>query len=367
MYLTANFLEGLNGWFVEFTDKYLFKLLICIGVIIGFIILKYVLTAIATAIIKKTVKKAKNNDPERAEAIKKAVVPMLRILVMTAALAVCLPIISPPEGVAVIAKKVISSLFLVSVFAFLYGLVSYGKYFLEKRYKGKAEDSLAINFTIVVLKIVVIILGILTVLQQWVTNISSLLAGLSIGGVALALAAQDTAANLFGAVTVMFDKPFEAGDYIEVSGEAGTVERMGMRSTTLRRKDRSSVCIPNSKMATENIVNWSRTDARRVDMELSVLYSTSGEMLERFMKGIEEILDKDENVQKGKSLVAFDSFADSALVVSVRFLTYDKDYDGMMNVKNGINLRIMKLAESMNIGFAYPTRSIYLMNDEKKD
>ncbi len=366
MYLTAKFFDGFSDIFAEFTDRYLFRILICIGVIAVFILLKVVLTAVATGIINRGVKRASNSDPKRAEALKKTVIPTVRVIVITLALTVCLPIIDPPDEIKAIVEKVILSLVIFSVFTFLYGLVTYGRYFLEQKFKSKGNDDLlAVNFTVMMLRVAVVTFGALTILQQWVNNISSLLAGLSIGGVALALAAQDTAANLFGAVTVMFDKPFDADDYIEVAGEAGTVVKMGMRSTVLRRKDRSVVCIPNSKMATENIVNWNRTDARRVDMSLSVLYSTKRAKLESFMKGIEDILESEENIQKGKSLVAFDSFADSALMITVRFLTYDKDYDGMMAVKNRVNLRIMKLAESMEVGFAYPTRSVYLMNDEK--
>ncbi len=367
MYLTANFFDGFNEKFTEFSDRYFLKIAICIGVIALFFIIKVILTVVVSKIIKSAIKRSKNNEPERAEALKKAILPTVKIVVMTCALSVCLPILSPPEDIRNIIIKVIQSLFLIAAFSLLYGFASYSRYFLERRYreKGHNDDILAVNFIVTALKITVVVLGTLTVLQQWVSNISSLLAGLSIGGVALALAAQDTAANLFGAVTVMFDRPFDLGDFIEVAGEAGNVERMGMRSTTLRKKDRSVVCIPNSKMATENIVNWARTDSRRVDMALSVHYDTPRSTLEQFMDGIRQILEDEEGIKTENYLVAFDDFADSALMISIRYFTYSEDYDGMMDVKNSVNLRIMRLAENMKVSFAYPTRSVYLMKDEK--
>ncbi len=369
MYLKTEITKNIFDWFTHFTDKYLMRIAVCIGVIAVFMIIKAVLTSVTSKIIKHSVSRSKNSDTQRAEALKKAILPTVKALVMTSALAICLPILSPPDAIKDIVRRVITSLFLTSAFMLLYGFASYSRYFLERRYrqKGHGDDTLAITFTVTVLKVVVIILGVLTVLQQWVNNISSLLAGLSIGGVALALAAQDTASNLFGAVTVMFDHSFDTGDYIEVAGVSGTVERMGMRSTLLRRADRSVVCIPNSKMASENIVNWSHTDSRRVDMTLNLLYTTPKETLQNFMDGILKILDDDADVMEGKSLVAFNSFAESSLDICVRYFTVSKDYDGMMITKNNVNLKIMQLAESMDIGFAFPARSVYVINDEKED
>lgn len=116
-----------------------------------------------------------------------------------------------------------------------------------------------------------VIIGALTVLQQWDINLTSLLAGLSIGGVALALAAQTTASNLFGAFSVMFERPFEVGDYIEVNGVFGAVEKMGMRSTQIRQINHALVYVPNSKLSTENITNWKLLSNWRVETTISVL------------------------------------------------------------------------------------------------
>ncbi len=369
MYLITEIYDDFSKGFNEFTEKYFWRIVVSIAVIALFFVLKNAISALTAKIIKNTVKKSKNGDAEKAEALKMAIVPAVKVLVMTAAITLCIPILSPEAEFKALLNRVAISLFLISAFTLLYGFSSYAKYSLEKKYRdaGKEDSSLAVNFTVMLLKVAIITIGALTVLQQWVTNISSLLAGLSIGGVALALAAQDTASNLFGAVTVMFDKPFDADDYIEVAGEAGTVEKMGMRSTVLRRKDRSVVCIPNSKMASENIVNWSRTDSRRVDMTLSLMSSIDRKTLETFMEGIRLILESEKGVQKENILVALDAFAESSLDISVRYFTDSKGYDGMMEVKNSVNLKIMRLAETMKVEFAYPTRKIYVTNDEKEN
>ena len=215
------------------------------------------------------------------------------------------------------------------------------------------------------MKIAVVILGVITILQQWIANITSLLAGLSIGGVALALAAQDTAANLFGSLTVIFDHPFEIGDFIEIGAATGTVEKMGLRSTKLRRADQALVILPNSKITSEHIVNWTTISKRRVDAVLGILYSTPVPLIEKFKKGIEDILENTELVEKGNYLVTFTDYAESSLNITVRYYVLSPKNDDALRTCDIVNLKILTLANDMGVGFAFPTRSLYIENTDK--
>ncbi len=362
----TDFFDNLPANFDAFCDQYLLRILICVAVVIVFLALKFAFVAIAKRIIKKAMK-GKNHYEERVEALNGIVLPPLRILLVTCALLICTHIISPPEGLRTICTKTATSLALMSLFSVLYGFCGYAKFIIGKIYeKNQIKPyNLAAHYVGVMLKIVVIILGVITILQQWITNITSLLAGLSIGGVAIALAAQDTAANLFGSLTVIFDHPFELGDYIEIGEAKGTVEKMGLRSTKLRRADQALIILPNSQITSEHIVNWTTISKRRVDLILGILYSTPTDLMVKFKKGIEDILENTELVEKENYLVAFTDYAESSLNITVRYYVLSPLGDVTALKRDEVNMKILNLANNMGVGFAFPTRSLYIENTDK--
>ncbi len=364
-YIT-DFFNDLPANFDAFCDKYLIRIIICIVIVILFMALKFILSAVAKRIVKRIMKEKEDFD-ERVKAFDSIILPPLRILLITGALLLCTYIISPPEGLRIICTKTVTSLALLSFFSVLYGLSGYAKFIIEKIYeKNQIKPyNLAAHYVGVILKIIVVILGTITILQQWISNITSLLAGLSIGGVALALAAQDTAANLFGSLTVIFDHPFELGDYIEIGSVKGTVEKMGLRSTKIRRSDQALVILPNSKITSDHIVNWTTISKRRVDMTLGILYSTPAETITTFKKGIEQILEKYELIQKDNYIVTFTDYADSSLNIGIRYYVLSPSYDVMLKTRDEVNLEILNLANGMGVGFAFPSRSLYIENTDK--
>ncbi len=361
-YIT-DFFNDLPANFDAFCDKYLFRIIVCVVIIFVFLVLKFIISAIARRIVKRIMKDKEDFD-ERVKAFDNIILPPIRILLVTGALLLCTYIIAPPEGLRTVCMKTVTSLALMSFFSVLYGLSGYAKFIIEKIYeKNQIKPyNLAAHYVGIILKIVVVIFGTITILQQWIMNVTSLLAGLSIGGVALALAAQDTAANLFGSLTVIFDHPFELGDYIEIGSVKGTVEKMGLRSTKIRRSDQALVILPNSKITSEHIVNWTTISKRRVDMTLGILYSTSVEEVKKFKKGIEDILSKCEIIQKDNFIVTFADYADSSLNIGIRFYVLSPSYDDMLRTRDEINLEILSLANGMGIGFAFPSRSLYIEN-----
>lgn len=360
-----NFINDLPNTFNTFCDRYFIKILICVAVVLLFLALKFIICAIAKRIIKKICAK-KNSHADRTAAMHGVVLPPLRILTATFALLICTLILQLPQGAHSICIKTVHSLFLLAIFAVLYGLSGYAKYLINRLYEKTdiAPYNLAASYVSVILKVLVVIFGVITILQQWVTNISSLLAGLSIGGVALALAAQDTAANFFGSLTVVFDHPFEIGDYIEIGSVAGTVEKMGFRSTKIRRADQALVIMPNAKMSSEHIVNWTSISKRRVDMRLSVTYDTSTEKIEQFKNGIKQILSAEEMVENNTYLVYFSTYAASSLDITVRYYVTSPSAATMFAVSDAINTKILALSREIDVSFAFPTASVYIEKSE---
>jgi len=210
-----------------------------------------------------------------------------------------------------------------------------------------------------IVKIVIIIIASIAVLDNMGFDIASLLAGLGIGGLAFALAAQDTLKNFFGGVAVFTDKPFKVGDRIKLDDvRDGFVREIGVRSTKIETFDGTHIIVPNGMIANSILENVSREKARRVKITLGLDYSTSDSKLEKAIFIIKEIIKKNKLTDKETFNVTFDSFGDSTLnVVVIYWIT---DVSKVMDVKHEINVEIKKKFEKEKISFAFPTSTIYL-------
>jgi MscS family membrane protein len=199
-----------------------------------------------------------------------------------------------------------------------------------------------------------------------VTDISGLIAGLGIGGLALALAAQDTASNLFGSIAIMVDKPFEIGDWVEFDGFAGTVVSVGLRSTKIRVVDQSILSVPNSKLAASIVSNGALRSSRRVAFHISLVYATPPAVVAAFVEGVKTLLSEDPEIEPDSVLVAFEKFAASSLDVFIAYRT-NPDYAEMLRVREKINLAILNMAREMDVSMAFPSISLYQERPSKAD
>jgi len=189
-------------------------------------------------------------------------------------------------------------------------------------------------------------------------KITSLLAGLSVGGLALGLAAQDTVANLFGAVAIFLDKPFHLGDVIRVEGCEGAVESIGLRSTRIRNADGHHVTIPNKTMGNAIITNVTRRPSIRTEMNLGLTYDTPVEKIKRATAILEEIYRG--HPKTGDLLVSFNKFADSALNIYIAHVWNGIDATEHLAQMQRWNLEIKQRFAAENIEFAFPTRTVRL-------
>ncbi len=210
------------------------------------------------------------------------------------------------------------------------------------------------------LRVIVVGIGLVFVLQNLSIDVTSLLAGLGIGGLALALAAKDTAANLFGSFTIFIDAPFYVGDWIKAAGVEGTVMEIGLRSTRVRTFSSSVVSVPNSMLATATIENFSRREYRRFSIRLGVGYHTTTEQLEAFVEGVRAIIAAHPETRKDYYEVHLVNFADSALEVMVYTFFTSTTWSDELAGKHQLLIAFKRLAEDIGVDFAFPTRTLHI-------
>ena len=204
------------------------------------------------------------------------------------------------------------------------------------------------------------VLGVLLTVQSLGYNVSTILQGLGIGGLAFALAAQDTIANLFGSIVVAIDQPFKLGETVKIGASTGTVEDIGLRSTKIRLIDRSLVVIPNKLVSSEAIVNLSRFAARRVEQVLSLTYDTSPAQMEAVVAEIRALILAEPEVDAASVHVYFRDLAASSLDIWVVYVTKDADFAKHMALRQRLNLAFMRAVAARGLSFAFPTSVMHL-------
>lgn len=209
----------------------------------------------------------------------------------------------------------------------------------------------------------ILIFGVLIAAQALGANVKAFLAGLGIGGLAFALAAQDTIANVFGSVVVAVDQPFRLGDFVKIGAHEGSVEEIGLRSTRLRTPARTLVTIPNKTVAAESINNHSRMPQRRVDQTLGLTYGAKAEQIEGLVNDIRSLLKNDAEVQSDSILVHFLNYGASSLDIQVIYFASNPDGGKCLDLRQRVNLAIMRLVEARGLGFAFPTQTIEFAGD----
>jgi MscS family membrane protein len=216
------------------------------------------------------------------------------------------------------------------------------------------------------LMVIFAIIGVLTVIQSlgYGDNIKTVLAGLGLGGLAFALAAQDTLANVFGSIVVAIDQPFKIGEFVQIGANSGAVEDIGLRSTKLRRADKSLVIIPNKTVAAEPIVNLARFTRRRAEQVLGLTYDTTAEQMDAIVAEIRRIVSSDPDVDPKSVMVFFRDFNASSLDIWMVYETPDPDFQKHMRARQRLNFAIMRAVEAKGLAFAFPSQTLYFAHDK---
>lgn len=226
----------------------------------------------------------------------------------------------------------------------------------------RAQDETVNRFLSRLFRVLICIIFSLIAMSELGFNVTGLLTGLGLGGLTFALAAQDSAANFFGGIVILFDRPFSIGDWICCGTIEGQVEDISFRSTQIRTAQNTVVIVPNSKLSGEAITNWTRLNMRQIKFTLTLRQDTPIETLHLFLERLRSLLKSRDDVHPDTVQVHFNEFGDSSYDIYVLCFSKAVDLHPSIHTREEINFQILELMEELHIGFAYPTRTILTEN-----
>ncbi len=234
---------------------------------------------------------------------------------------------------------------------------------LAKNNENEEETSFAIGVIGKVIKFIIWTIGLLLVLSNLGVNITSLIAGLGVGGIAIAFAMQNILEDLFSSLAIFFDKPFKIGDFIVIGTDAGSVKKVGIKTTRIQTIQGEELVISNKELTSSRIHNYKRMEKRRVLFSFGVTYDTPVFKLKTIPNLVKDIIESVGDLTFGRA--HFKDFGDSSLNFEIIYFVGSSDYDQFMNVQQKINLKIMEQFEKDKIEMAYPTQTIFIKNNSQ--
>lgn len=238
--------------------------------------------------------------------------------------------------------------------------------FTEINKRGRLKiDEILIPFISQAMRFIIIAITFSIVVSVFGYNISGFVAGLGLGGLAFALAAQDALSNLFGGFVILTEKPFTVGDWIETPSVEGTVENITFRSTIIRTFSDSLVTIPNATLSNEPITNWSKMGHRRVYYHLAISYATGVDKLREVVQRIDDLLTNNEDVVQDSFFVTFDAYQENGTAIMLYYFTKSTVWRKHLEVKQEVNFNILEILEEVGVSVAVPTRRMVTTDQEE--
>lgn len=210
-----------------------------------------------------------------------------------------------------------------------------------------------------IIKPIIFLFILIVALQNVGINVAGLLAGLGIGGLALAMASKSTLENMLGGITIAFDRPFKVGDFIKVGDLMGSVEEVGLRSTRVRTLDRTVVTVPNGQMADSKVENFAKRDRIRLLFSIGLQYDSSLDQMKLVIDDIKRMILSEPKAIHDGFRVRFDGFGDSALQIQIYVFINTTDYNEFTAIREDLLMKIAKIVENAGVEFAFPTQTIY--------
>lgn len=335
---------------------------IAIAIILGAFIILRIVKEIVVIQLKNWAKKTEATiDDFLIHAIEKHILPVFYLLSIYFGLSY-LSFNTKTQQVIKIAMLVAGTFFIIR---FITSLIGY----MVSSYIGKQQDAdvkrKQARGIIIIINVIVWIVGIIFLIDNLGYDITTLVAGLGIGGVAIALAAQVVLKDLFSYFVIFFDKPFEIGDFIIVDDKLGSVEYIGIKTTRIRALSGEQLVMSNTDLTDSRVQNYKRMEQRRVVFSLRVAYQTPSEKLKKIPGMVKDII-------LSQNLVKFDrahfsSIGDSNLNFEFVYYVLSADYNVYMDIQQAINLAIMESFEKEHIEFAYPAQRIYLEKEDNSE
>ena len=346
--------NSIMNYFKNITTEQILTMVIALAIIILFCLLS---SLIAYGIIKIFKWKSKGKEIKENSLYKP-----LKTVVIWVGLHIAILTLGLPSNVNAICNKIfrIGAIIIIAVgIANMFSPDSkiFKKIANHKRIKG---NQTLINFISKVTKGIIYVIAIFLVMAELNFNLSGLIAGLGLGGVIVALAAQDIAKNLFGGMAIIVDKPFSVGDWIQTTNYSGTVEDISFRSTRLRMTDNTVVTIQNSTLSNEPVINYAKLPMRRFSTTLNLALETNSNVVENIIGKVKFALSNTDGVLPNDLNVYLQKIADDGIEIGIFFNTNIVSYYDYLSFCEQVNLLLLKVLESENVKLAYPTQKVYV-------
>ncbi|MBN2694069.1 mechanosensitive ion channel family protein [bacterium] len=339
------------------------------GFIAVFLILmgvRYFIIRWVLQILKKMAEKTKNKlDDQLIEQGE----PPFKMALTIIMFSISINVLNLPPKISLIASHIIRSLFIIALFWAFYRATTILSNYLE-RWTSKTPSSIDDKigrFVIKILKVLVFIMAGMILIQEWNYDITGIVTGLGIGGLAFALAAKDMLSNIFGLIMIIADKPFVVGDWIQTGSLEGTVEDIGFRSVRVRTFSHALISVPNSTIANDIITNWSKMGKRRITFNLGVTYSSTPDQITAFTKKAEKYLREHSEIHRETIFVKFNNFGDSSYDIFFYFFTKTTNWGEFLDVQQRVKLDIAKMVLETGLSFAFPSRSVYMEHPNQEE
>lgn len=225
-------------------------------------------------------------------------------------------------------------------------------------------DDILLPFVSKLIRFALVVMAVSIIASEWDYQVAGFVAGLGLGGLAFALAAQESLSNFFGGVVIITEKPFKLGDWIQTPSVEGFVEDISFRSTKIRTFADSVIVVPNSTLSNEPIENWTQMGKRLITFNISLEYGTPAYKIKACVEKLEAELHANEGVDKELIIVKFNAFNESSLDIFLYFFTKPTGWIAHLKVKEDINFRILEILEDENVSVAFPTRTLHLAESE---
>lgn len=339
-----------------------------LALVIVILLLTWLLRQLISAVIPRAVRRLLRRTPITWDRpLIEALQPPARFLVTVIGLWSAVLALEPSRAVRDALGPLANSLIAIGIFWGLYRLVGPAvDMFLalsRRRVRPAAPSLLDTRLAPVIKQVggaLVVVLGAAAVIGSWGYDVAGLVAGLGIGGLAVALAAQDTLANLFGYFVILADEPFQIGDFVIFDGVKGSVETLGFRSTRIRALDQSLITVPNRTVMNASITNWSRLSKRRLDMTLGLAYGSSPQQVLSVVQAIREMLRAHELIEQDSVVVQFVAFNESSLDIMIICFINTPVWADFQAARQDINLKIMDLLAERGVSVAFPSRTVFV-------
>lgn len=337
--------------------------MINIGVIVGITLLTILI--IRTVVVGSLLKIAGKTDSVHDDAIVGALKKPLTLIPIGIALFAILQEINLDETYQSYGELLIKSYFYLAVFWSLADAITPVRDFVGEKYDFLTPTLR--NWIFRTLKFIAYLVGVVSVLELWGVDAASIIAGLGLFSVALALGAQNFFKNLIGGLLIIGEKRFKQGDWINIEGVAeGEVEKIDFRSTLIRRFDKAPIFVPNSVLSDSEIINFSEMPFRRIRFNVGLIYQTTPETILNIRKDIEDYVAKNDdlvNADEATTTIRVTQFNDSSIDLLIYCFTKSTRWYDYTKAKEDLILEIIKIVKNNGSDFAYPTQTIHLEKD----